>query len=41
MSPFQDLDKTRFQDNVELQDRESMFYADCAKLLWASALGLV
>ena len=25
----------------ELQDRESLFYADCAKLLWASAWGLL
>ena len=26
---------------VELQDRESLFYADCAKLLWASASGVL
>ena len=45
MSSFQDLDETLSQEpwgrtpkefravSVELQDRESLFYADCAKFL--------
>ena len=53
MSPFQTLDETRTQKplnrspkefravSVELQDRESVFYADCAKQLWAYAKGLL
>ena len=53
MSYFQNLHKSRSQYpwgrsteefravGVELQDRKSLFYADCAKLLWASASGLL
>ena len=50
MSSFQDLDESfnnypeteEFRAvGVELQDRDSLFYADSAKLLWASASGLL
>ena len=38
---FQDLDETLRTVGVELKDRESLFYDDCAKLLWASAAWLL
>ncbi len=53
MSSFQDLDETCFHNNPEAEaqrifvqsamitDKESLFYADCAKILWASASGLL